>query len=315
MGINEHTQQVDIALSDEALDWLVKIHSGIASDADHLAFLEWRQLSYDHEIAAQDAEAIWQNIGVTGKEVRREELTEKLTRRAVLGGAALITGGAIFYKTGILGSKLFADHVTSIAQKRRVVLGDGSIVYMNADTAFSVDIRPENRSLTLFYGQATFNVAHDPDRPFVVAAGTGRTQALGTEFDIDIRSDQVSVTVLSGIVGISTDTEPTILVKAGGDQRVLYGRTGKPSVPETVDATIETAWQRGKLIFNQRKLADVVSELQRYSHRKIIVLGNDLQMMEVTGAFDMNEPEAILETLAVTLRVNITRLPLVTIIR
>ncbi|MGU3576025.1 FecR family protein [Brucellaceae bacterium C25G] len=315
MGFGKRTYGVDIALSDEALDWLVKLHSGEANDADHMAFAHWRQQSYEHEAAARDAEAIWQNVGTAGNEMRREERQRKITRRSLLGGAALLLGGGVFYKVGYLGNSLSADYVSAVAEQRTVTLADGSIVYMNADTAFSIDPRPAMRYIKLHYGQATFKVAHDPKKPFVVAAGTGITQALGTEFDIDIRSEDVVVTVLSGTVGIATEDEPTILVKAGMDSRVFYRKTGKPSEPEIVDAAIETAWHRGKLIFNQRKLVDVVAELERYSHRKFIVIGDDLSAMEVTGAFDLNRPEEVLDTLAATLRVKITRLPFVTIIR
>lgn len=306
---------VDTLLSDEAIEWLVRLSSGRASDADHSAFVLWRQQSTDHEYAAQEAEALWQGIGIAGKQVRRAERKATITRRAMMGGTMMLAGGVVLERTGLIGSHLFADHVTGIGQQKTIELADGSSAFLNADTALSVDYRRESRLLQLFRGQATFRVARDAARPFIVEAGGGRTQAIGTAFDVRYQSRDVVVTVLSGVVNVSTDAAPLDMVRAEVDQSVHYTPSGRPSAPEAVDAYMETAWQRGKLIFNRRKLGDVVAEIERYRSGTIVITSEELRELEVTGAFDLNEPEAMLDTIENTLPVRITRLPLVTIIR
>lgn len=305
----------DTALSDEAIDWLVKLHSGRATRADHAAFAAWRGQSEAHEVAAREAEAVWHGVGIAGGEVRKAERKASLTRRAVLGGAVLLAGGAVLERTGMIGPHLLADHVTGIAEQRTVALADGSSVFLNADTALSEDFGAAERRLRLFRGEAVFTVAHDAARPFVVEAGDGRTRALGTVFDIDIRSREVVVTVLEGVVEVATDAGPRDAVIAGADQRIRYGASGRPSHAEAVDSDIETAWRRGKLIFNRRPLGDVVSELERYRHGQIVIASARLRSLEVTGVFDLADPEAVLRTIEETLPVRITRLPLVTVIR
>jgi len=313
---SENTEHaVKMALSDEAIDWLVKLHSGTASEADHIAFADWRKRSDLHEAAARDAEAVWGGIGVAGPQFRRKERKLKVTRRTALSGVMLLAGGVVLQRTGLIGPQLFADYVTGIGEQRRIELADGSSVFLNADTAVSVDMRPEKRLLQLYYGQATFDVSPDHTRPFVVSAAGGQTQAIGTSFDVDIRTENVAVTVLSGRVGVSTDADPIVSVEVSGDERVFYSRSGTVFTPEVVDADIETAWRRGRLIFNQRKLGDVVSELERYRRGKIVITSHELRDLNVTGAFDLNAPETILDTLASTLPIRITELPLVTIIR
>lgn len=305
----------DRVLSDQAIEWLVRLSSGRASEADHSAFAIWRQQSTDHEYAAQEAEALWQGIGIAGKQVRRAERKATITRRAMLGGTMVLVGGVVLERTGLIGPHLFADHVTGIGEQETIKLSDGSSVFLNADTALSVDYRRENRLLQLFKGQASFTVAKDAARPFIVEAGGGRTQAIGTAFDVRYQSRDVVVTVMSGVVNVSSDTAPSDMVRVEADQSVHYTPYSHPSVPESVDAYMETAWQRGKLIFNRRKLGDVVAEIERYRSGKIVIASEGVRELEVTGAFDLNDPEAMLDTIENTLSLRITRLPLVTIIR
>ena len=306
----------DHALSDEAIDWLVRLHSGRATPEDHSAFAAWRQRSEEHERAAQEAEAVWQGIGVAGNQVRKAERKKKLTRRTVLGGAVLLAGGVALERSGVIGPHLFADHVTGIGEQRTVTLSDGSSAFLNADSALATDFDGRQRRLTLFKGEALFTVAHDPARPFVVATNDGRTQAIGTVFDIDIRPDEVVVTVLDGAVEVvATNDAPSDAVIVKMDQRVRYSAAGGPSRPEAVNADVATAWRRGKLIFNRKPLGDVVAELERYRHGRIVIMSDRLRSLEVTGVFDLSDPEAVLDTIESTLPVTLVRLPLVTLLR
>ncbi|EAQ34361.1 Probable FecR, iron siderophore sensor protein [Nitrobacter sp. Nb-311A] len=314
---DKQQHESDIALSDAAIDWLVRLKSGQATAEDHAAFAAWRGQSTEHELAAHEAEAVWHGVGVAGDRARtleRKERRAKVTRRAVLGGGTLAAVGFVVARSGVIGPRLFADFVTEVGEQRTVGLTDGSSVFLNASSAFSVKFSAHERRLSLFEGQATFTVAHDTARPFVVEAGDGQTRAVGTVFDIDIRAGEVVVTVVEGVVAITTDQAPDPVI-ARVDQRVHYLPRGRPSAPEAANADIETAWRRGKLIFNRRPLADVVADIERYRRGRIVLVGDGLRSLEVTGVFDLNDPEAILHTIEDTLPVQMTRLPFVTIVR
>lgn len=314
---NKQQHGSDIALSDAAIEWLVRLKSGHATADDHAAFAAWREQSTEHELAAREAETVWHGVGLAGDRARtleRKERRAKVTRRAVLGGGTLAAIGFVVARSGVIGPRLFADYVTEVGEQRTIGLADGSSVFMNANSAFSVKFSARERRLSLLEGQAVFTVAHDTARPFIVEAGDGQTRAVGTVFDVDIRSDQVIVTVVEGVVAITTDQAPDPVV-ARVDQRVHYLPRGRPSAPEAANVDIETAWRRGKLIFNRRPLADVVANIERYRRGRIVLVGEGLRSLEVTGVFDLNDPEAILRTIEDTLPVQMTRLPFVTIIR
>jgi transmembrane sensor len=308
----------DIALSDEAVGWLVKLNSGRATDADQDAFASWRRQSAAHEAAVLEAEAVWQGVGLAGAEVRdaeRKKARAKLTRRTVLGGGAVAIVGAGLYQSGIIGPHLFADYTTAVAEQRTIPLPDGSSAFLNGNTALSADFSGPSRELVLFKGQATFSVAPDPNRPFIVEANGGRARALGTVFDVDIRPADTFVTVVEGTVAVASGASASNAVRVTADQRVRYVARRIPSAPEHVDANAETAWRRGKLIFNNRALGDVVAEIERHRSGRILIASSRLSSLEVTGVFDISDPDAILHMIEETLPVQITRLPMVTVIR
>jgi len=309
MANEAERRHVNIRLSDEALEWIVRLNSGRADEGDRQDFAAWRSRDVEHELAAQEAETLWHNLGAAGTKVRKG-----VSRRAVLGAGIAAMSGAALYGSGILGPRLFAEHVTGVAERRSIDLPDGSTAFLNVGSALSVDFSDASRALRLHQGQATFTVAHDVVRPFVVEAEGGRTRAIGTVFDVDIRPREVAVTVLEGTVGV-TNGKAADAVVAKLNHRVTYSAGMPPSDAEPVDAASETAWRRGKLIFNGRQLGDVVAEIERYRRGSIVIVGNGLRALPVTGVFDLAEPDTVLDVVAETLPVQVTHLPFVTIIR
>ena len=300
----------DISLSDEAIDWIVYLSSGKATEQDYQKFSTWRQQSAEHEMAAIEAETLWFGIGSAGKSMTQSAKKRHVTRRTLLGVSVAFIGGAALYKT---------DYATATGEQRLIKLEDGSTVTLNANSALSVKITERERRLTLHQGQAMFSVAKEQIRPFIVQAQNGQTRALGTIFDINISSDHVSVTVIEGTVGIVAnvkkhfDHDDMMVVPA--HSRIHYQEDGVISPPTHIDVEMETAWRRGKLIFNAKPLGEVITELARYRAGKIILTSEKLYALQITGIFDLTHPEEVLQAIETTLPVSVIRMPYVTIIR
>ena len=92
--IKDNPYSADISLSDEAIDWIVYLSSGRATEQDYLKFSTWRHQSKQHEIAAQEAEILWFGIGSAGKSISKSAKQRHLTRRTMLGLSAAFIGGA-----------------------------------------------------------------------------------------------------------------------------------------------------------------------------------------------------------------------------
>lgn len=303
----------DLALSDAAIDWLVRLHSGTAGAAERRAFAAWRGSSPDHEAAAQEAEALWQGLGTAGAQARARSARGRVTRRTMIAGGVLAGLGLAAAVSGPMRRQFAADYSTGVGEARAVDLPDGSRVWLNASSALALDYSATRRGVRLLAGQGFFTVQPDPARPFVVEAANGWTRAVGTAFDVDLRPDGVAVTVVEGVVAVGLAGGAPAGVTLHADQALEYGPRGL-AAPQAVDPGIATAWRRGKLIFNRRPLVDVVGELQRHTHSRIVIAGSSLKALEVTGVFDLNDPQAVLETIEQSLPVRVLRLPLLNLI-
>jgi transmembrane sensor len=313
-----------VALSDEAIDWLVRLGSGRAIAKDRLAFLRWRGRTPAHEAAAREAEAILRMVGQTRQADRLRRPAETVSfpamphrhvgRRLLFAGAAAASVGAVVVGLSTIRplASLYADHATAVGERRRVVLADGSTVFLNTDTALSVDYGEQDRRLVLHYGQALFEVAKNPNRPFVVVADGAETRALGTIFAVQRTETCADVIVTEGAVEVRVGTQGAVRLEAG--QRLAFGARASLE-PRTIDADAATAWQRGKLIFNRRPLQSVVAELERYRAGRIVVLGERLKTLEITGVFDLDDPDRLLRTIEETTKAKVVHMPLLTVIR
>ena len=177
---------------------------------------------------------------------------------------------------------LLADYHTAVGERQVIILADGTRVTLNSASALSVVFSEHERRVVLDAGEALFETTDDP-RPFVV--DTAGEQVQGGAATFSVRRD--------GRV-----------VLARGEAKV-----GETELAVTADAGAQMAWQRGKLIFNGKPLAQVLTELERYRHGRIVLSDSKLAAMEVSGVFDLDEPEALLRTLEQRYGLKVTYLP------
>lgn len=304
-------------LEDQAIEKLVHLHSGRATPADHLTWRNWCQRTEAHAHAAHMAEALWGALPQTQHAqhfVAPTPCKRRKSARAVwAAGVAACIALVIF--SGVLlrpWSALYADHVTDAGERRALHLEDGSLLWMNGDTVLSVDYRPERRAITLYHGEALFEVAKDASRPFIVHAAKGDVQAIGTRFDVDLRGDEVTVQVSEGVVQVSSGGKA---VRLPAGQSSDYRQGMAPQAGVAVDVHDVASWQRGKLIFNARPLGDVLAELGRYIPGVIYLTDETLAARRISGIFDVDDAQAALNALEQTQPLRINRLPLLTLVR
>lgn len=317
----------DVSLSDEAIEWLVRLSSGRASPKDRLAFLRWRAKSDRHETAAREAEEILRGVGETRQADRLRRGSEPLPfsstharggrrfgRRSLFAVAATASAAAIAVALPSLGplSALYADYSTSVGQYKRVELPDGSVALLNTATALSVDQSSAQRNAVVHDGEALFEVARDPNRPFVVTAGTAKVRAVGTAFTVRCNDDGATVVVREGTVEVTASGISPTRLEAG--QRLDIGQGERRQIT-AVDVDAAMAWQRGKLIFNRRPLESVIAEVQRYRTDRIVIASEKLRTLQVSGVFDLADSDRLLQAIKDTTKAQVVRLPLLTIIR
>ncbi|KCZ54127.1 FecR family protein, partial [Hyphomonas chukchiensis] len=178
---------------------------------------------------------------------------------------------------------------------------------------------PRERHVTLQRGQALFDV-EKASAPFIVAAGTSRTRALGTQFEVYARPAGVAVTLLEGSVNVSTSpdqkglfgfgktthpADPGGRVLAPGDRLEIAG-DGSQTVSR-VEPGAALQWRSGSVQFDDVTLADAVTELNRYSTTKIRVPDADLAAERLSGTFRTGAPEEFVANIMLFLPVGTER--------
>jgi transmembrane sensor len=216
-----------------------------------------------------------------------QTIPQKKRYRALAAAAVL---AALAIGAAYLASMKPSYH-TAIGALQAVPLADGSRVTLNTNTQIHVAVSQSERHIDLEQGEAYFEVAKDPSRPFVVDAGSKRIIAVGTQFSVRRDAGDVQVIVTEGVVRVEDRQRPAgsklpnvTLLTAGG---IAHARSDGVLVQRKPLADVEQAmsWRSGYLIFDQTPLAQAVAEFNRYNTRQIVVESPSVASIPVGGNF------------------------------
>jgi transmembrane sensor len=266
---------------EQAADWHVRLQ-GDADQAVWLEFTAWLEADPIHRAAFDQVEDLWRQLdGVTATPAnksapekvvvdfashrRPSQAPANLSRRWFMGGGA--AAAAAVLAVALLRQRndqpLPELYETAPGQMHTVRLADGSSVTLNSDTRLTVSLSDQHRAVVLEKGEALFDVAKDPTRPFTVAAGERLVTVVGTAFNVRHLDQSVTVTVARGLVDVG-DRDGSGKVRLIPGQQVSAG-AGQPLGPVVnVDPANVTAWRDGRLVFDQAPLAQVLAELSRH---------------------------------------------------
>jgi len=279
--------------------WVVRLTSGDASPADVEAARAWCQLHPEHQQAFVEARRLWQLAG----HLQVPALAARPRARRAWGwatAAVLVIGLGL----GLVRQQAWdADYRTGLGEQRRIELADGSHLLLDSDSAVDVSLRGDRREIVLRRGEALFEVAHDPQRPFRVEAGDLSATALGTVYAVRRQDDVVRVTVAQGRVAVQGEGEGLTL--AAGEQ--VAARGGRLQARQAVDAGKVLAWQHGRLVFEMTPLAEVLAELQRYRPGYLLIADDRLRDLKVNGSFRLDRLDDALATLEQAFALSIRR--------
>jgi transmembrane sensor len=224
-------------------------------------------------------------------------------RRFVLRPAWMSAAAALVMAVAI-GGYLFANRTvtqlyqTGIGEQLTVVLADDSTVTLNTDTSLSVALSDKVRRIEMQRGEAVFSVAHDKARPFEVWAAGGLVRAVGTEFGVEIVSDEVTVSVLEGaVVVIPQNAAPASaapdIPRLDANKSVRYRAGGEVGAVQTADVRRIAAWREGKLVFDAVPLSEAIAEYNRYTTRKLVVGSAQIGRRPVNGVLKIGDFESL----------------------
>lgn len=184
---------------------------------------------------------------------------------------------------------------TALGERRQLNLPDGSQLEVNGRTQLAVQFSAGQRYIQLLKGEVMFSVAHDSERPFVVSTGNGTVTVTGTRFDVRQDPEQTRVTVENGSVRVEGRDASRALLTAGLGSHI--DAQGQVAAPYAVDAAAVTAWRKGKLVFNDAPLSEVVKDISRYREQPLRVAPGSVAALRLSSTFNANDTDALLRAL------------------
>jgi transmembrane sensor len=321
-----------LALEDRAAAWLQKRDLGPWGEADNAELGEWLEHSTAHRVTFLRLEAAWEEVArlkavapgfaretvPTPEQLRLTQVpgTSQGAARSVSGkrrhwamAAAIVltvSGAGLAY-----WQSLGSWYRTPTGGLASVPLEDGSTVTLNTASRVRIQMTSAQRRVELAEGEAFFDIAHDPARPFVVVTDDRAVTVLGTAFSVRREGTDLHVIVAEGKVRLedassTPDPRQNAVLTAGS---VAHASVTGLAVTERSLTDIDDAlsWRTGYLVFHDTALPGVVAEFNRYNERKIVIEDNAVNSIELTGKFRSSNIDALVRLLEGSFHVTVRR--------
>ncbi|WP_286235313.1 FecR family protein [Thalassotalea sediminis] len=319
-------------IDEEASIWLVRLDNGNLSEQSRKELKAWLAADERHPAALKAMADIWDDMDeilnnldgkVSTKKVSLWSIFKPLSQPVMLA-ASISFVALILWMTMSLDVKK-SSYITIKGQQLETTFDDGSIIHLNTNSHIETEFSDEKRIVKLIKGEALFEVAHDANRPFIVYVGDRLVQAIGTEFVIHVKPENIQVTVTDGKVKMSkVQGESSIadikamnnaVIKKGdvyltkGEKAIVTGNE-KPTLMKIAsdNMTRELSWLNGKLIFDNESLFDVIEEINRYIDVTIVLKESSLHDLKISGRFDLGDSDALIEALELSFNIKSQRL-------
>ena len=306
----------------QAVQWFLRVQNGELTQSERAEFASWQMVEANSSAYAA-VSGIWRSIDKVSHapEVLGEiasGLAEVSRKRAYFtsGIAACIALLFLAALANSMDAVLAIMHTafdkaslsetvfeTDLGERSTVTLSDGSVLSLNTASSAHVLFDAKERKIVLARGQASFRVAKNQARPFVVYAGDRRVVATGTEFDVRLDRAMVEVTLVEGHVAVRQGVNAfdhggakTVDLNAG--ERLVAKAGSTASVVGQVDLESVTSWTSGKLVFLDMKLVDAIAEVNRYTKTPLILADAALADLRISGVFYAGQPAEFARTLA-----------------
>ncbi len=158
---------------------------------------------------------------------------------------------------------LFNNLEIKRGQTYKLALSDGSRVQFNSESSLSYPvIFTGNTREVHLKGEAFFDIAHNPDKPFFINTEKSRIKVEGTSFNVKVyEGENEEITLVSGKVNVEIGEESYSL---NPGQQISINTTTDEIILNDVDVDLYTSWKEGVFKFVDLPMADIVNVLSRW---------------------------------------------------
>lgn len=324
----------------QALEWFIAHRSGALSEVERQEFIEWLRASPMHAREYLGLAGFVKDVGEAAKTIATpaEELVAsaraesdtvqflpmfpaseakaedrrvpKTNWHGLRLHAAVVAVAAIMIGFATWWLQDRTVYSTAHAEQRSWRMPDGSTVHLNSSSKIKVKFDAQRREVDLIRGQALFQVAKDPQRPFWVHAGETVVKAVGTEFDVYRRPRRTLISVVEGRVAVwrlpdnpagqlSGTGEPVggPVAQLDSGQQAHITRESTVVSERAADVRKTVAWLQRQVMFDHDPLGTAVEEFNRYAELQIRIDDPALRAVEISGIFSAYDAESFIRFL------------------
>ncbi|MCD7932402.1 MAG: FecR family protein [Tannerellaceae bacterium] len=196
--------------------------------------------------------------------------------------------------------------ITGENNKSQVLLPDGTIVWLNANSTLIFPEKFENnKRLVTLEGEGYFDVTHNEQEPFIVKAGEMNIQVLGTQFIIKNYNDKplAETILITGKVEVGfTENSDKIILHP--DQKISYNKDADSYILESTDASLYSLWASNQLTITNQELGKIFRMLENWYGIEITTRGNIPLKARYSMTVRDESKEEILRLLSMITQVN-----------
>jgi len=290
----------------EAEAWMARLMAPDCTPADRAAFEDWLAQSPRNIEAWLEME----RVQALSAQLRSDEMLRAATRairraparpfNACLPAAAaavlVVAVAAIWWRYEPRTAAAPQQYATAMGEQSQVTLADGTVVLLDTGTQLTATFDSRERLVVLERGRAQFVVGRDAQRPFLVKAGAGTIRDIGTTFQVAHRNDAVDVGLLEGRVDVTARNGGGVATLSPGE-KVTVDASGRLGAKAPLDLASARAWPQGDLVFKQRRLDELLAEMNRYSKQQVRLADPSLGGLTVSGVFHAGDQDALVAVL------------------
>jgi ferric-dicitrate binding protein FerR (iron transport regulator) len=199
---------------------------------------------------------------------------------------------------------IYEEHYASPGVKSNLTLQDGSKVILNSGSTlrYVKNFESHQRVLEL-EGEGYFEVAKDPDRPFMVKTGSVTTTALGTSFNIKAyKNEPLDIFLLTGLVSVQVEMEEPQSVNLEKGEALQVNWDTKAVRKSRFDEKKLMAWTHKTIVFDHTPMAEVTRVLENWYGVKVHYKNQPQKDLELSGWFHDQTLRNVLEGLSYSAR-------------
>lgn len=188
----------------------------------------------------------------------------------------------------------------TLAQTETLTLPDQSVATLNSASKLSYtrSFNSKDRVVQL-EGEAFFDVAKNPEKPFIIHVKDVDVKVLGTSFNIRSNEDLTEVTVETGSVKVTRANETYTLSPS---QKLTFLKSETKASLSTINSQLYQYYRSKMFVCDRTPLPDLVKTLSEVYKVEIKIANPVLEQQLLTSKFPTTAPvQEILETVAMTL--------------